>query len=73
MQQLRDRIRELEKILEKKRVEMAEQEARYKELLSITEKYKLAQNSQGSELKQLEEEINKLKMQCEGLKVIIFG
>ena len=71
-QQLKDRIRDLEKIIEKKRLEAADQEARIKELLGKHEQYKSSQSTQGNEVKSLEEEVSKLRSQCEALNCKYF-
>lgn len=67
--QLYDRHKELEKVLERRRLELAEQDSRYKDLFGRNEHYKTLQASHEEEVRSLQDEIGKLKEKCETLKV----
>ena len=64
-----DRNKELEKVLERRRLDIAEHDSRYKELFSKNEQYKILQTTHDEEVRTLQLEIGKLKEKCESLKV----
>lgn len=69
LQIMKDRQKEMERILERKRLEAAEQDNKYKDLFSKNEQFKTVQTAHDTDLNKWKDECERLRAECEGLKV----